>query len=276
MTIKQSTAMRTYLLGTDDFKTLFDYGWLHIYSGSQASDADQAEPGTLLMEISEQMAASQASSTTFVVSGDQTTIFAASRKIKLDISMTATYATSNTFTVTGDQTDTFTDDRGLRAACGADGTKYVSVSSTSYDAGTDKTTVTTNESDLTSNLEKVFYIEAHTVASSSYGGSDTTVTTSESTITSDITTAYYGLRFGSATSGYIEKDASATWQGRGLKGGSAASFRFYTNAIETGAATDAERFDGTCGLSGDLQMVSTTIQIGANSTLDKFKLTEPA
>ena len=274
MTIKQSTAMRTYLLGTDDFKALFDYGWLHIFSGSQASDADQAEPGTLLMEISEQVAATYVSATEFTVPGELTAIFAASRKIKLDISMSATYATASTFTVSGDQTGVFTANRGLRAACGDDGTKYVSVASSSYDGSTE-TTVTLNESTLTSNLTKVFYVEPHTVASSAYG-SVTTVTVDTATLTSDITTAYYGLRFDTPTAGYIQKLAAATWQGRGLKGGSAASFRFYTNAIETGAGTDKERFDGSCGTSGDLEMVSTTIQIGANSTLDKFKLTEPA
>ena len=187
MTIKQSTAMRTYLLGTDDFKTLFDYGWLHIYSGTQPADADTAESGDLLMEVSEQTAATYVSANSFTVVGDQTAIFAASRKIKLDISMSATYATASTFTVSGDQTGVFTANRGLRADCGADGVKYVSVSSSSYDGASD-TTVTINETTLTSNLSKVFYIEAHTVDSSAYS-SVTTVTTSESTLTSDITTA---------------------------------------------------------------------------------------
>lgn len=102
-----------------------------------------------------------------------------------------------------------------------------------------------------------------------------------------------GLNFASsAASGYITKN-SATWQGVGITSGNAGYFRFFSNKSSAGTTIDSninssgsvasystvtastKCFDGTCGSSGDLQMVSTTITAGATSTIDQFKLTLP-
>lgn len=102
-----------------------------------------------------------------------------------------------------------------------------------------------------------------------------------------------GLNFASvASSGFITKN-SATWQGVGITSGQAGYFRFYSNRSSAAATVDTNTdasgntashsvvtasvacFDGTCGSSGDLQMVSTTITAGATSTIDQFKLTLP-
>lgn len=102
-----------------------------------------------------------------------------------------------------------------------------------------------------------------------------------------------GLVFASsAMSGYITKDASANWQGVGKSSGNAAYFRFFSNvnsaavnvhnAIASSGAISSTSvtastvcFQGTCGISGDLQMVSTSISSGTTSTIDQFKLTLP-
>jgi len=66
--------------------------------------------------------------------------------------MNATYVSANQFTVAGDQTDIFPAGRRVKADCVGDGIKYVTVLSSSFSS---VTTVTTKESELTSNLSTV-------------------------------------------------------------------------------------------------------------------------
>lgn len=66
--------------------------------------------------------------------------------------MDATYVSATSFTVTGDQTAHFTTGRKIKADCGVDGYKYGTVASSSYSTNT---TVTIDESVLTSNLDSV-------------------------------------------------------------------------------------------------------------------------
>jgi len=68
--------------------------------------------------------------------------------------MDATYSGANIFTVAGDRTSEFVPDRRLKADCGGDGIKYMTVLSSSYSTNT---VVTTKESELTSNLTDVLY-----------------------------------------------------------------------------------------------------------------------
>ena len=102
-----------------------------------------------------------------------------------------------------------------------------------------------------------------------------------------------GLLFAStATSGFITKDTAQTWQGAGKSSGSVSYFRFYSNKssaatnivaqigasgaiASTGVTAGQPCFQGTCGQTGDLQMVDTGITMGATSTIDQFKLTLP-
>ena len=52
MAIRLSTGARTNLAGTSGLKTLFDGGFIAIYSGGQPTAADNAETGNLLTTIS--------------------------------------------------------------------------------------------------------------------------------------------------------------------------------------------------------------------------------
>lgn len=102
-----------------------------------------------------------------------------------------------------------------------------------------------------------------------------------------------GLNFAAAaTNGYITKD-SAIWQGVGLDNGQAGYFRYFSNKDSTAATInqniDASGnvasystvtaskacFEGTCGSTGDLQMVSNSIAKSATSTIDQFKVSLP-
>lgn len=48
MTIRLSTGLRTSMMGTSGFSTIFANGIIEIYSGSQPTSADNATTGTLL------------------------------------------------------------------------------------------------------------------------------------------------------------------------------------------------------------------------------------
>jgi hypothetical protein len=52
MALRLSTQARTELAGTGGLKTLFDGGWINIYTGSQPTGADYTESGSLLVTIS--------------------------------------------------------------------------------------------------------------------------------------------------------------------------------------------------------------------------------
>lgn len=273
MTIRLSTALRNYVLDEGSFKDALQYGWLHIFSGSQPSDADEAETGDLMMEISEQMSATFATSTTFTVSGDQTAIFAAGRTLRVNVGAAATFGTSSTLKVSGDVTTTFSEDKSFKAHCGADGVKTVTVDSASFDG--EDTLITTNESTLTSNLTGITWLETVTVDESVYSDPDTTVTINESVLTDDLTTVCYGIRLGDATSGYIQKMADTNLKGEGKRTGNGGCFRFYANALDTGGGTDAVCMDGSFGSTGDLKAVSSSIQGGAESSVSTLKLSLP-
>lgn len=86
-----------------------------------------------------------------------------------------------------------------------------------------------------------------------------------------------GLTFNAAVDGMTGKADGETWQGDGLNTLTAAWFRFYANAVDTGVSTTAVRFDGTVGTSGaDLLLTSTNVVTGATTTIDTAEFTLPA
>lgn len=102
---------------------------------------------------------------------------------------------------------------------------------------------------------------------------------SESGLTFTPSSPTNGLEFeDDAAAGVLEKAAAETWQGIGIGGGGAAGwFRFYANARTQGASATAVRFDGQCATSGgELTMSSTTIVVGATTTIDTFSVTLPS
>lgn len=90
-------------------------------------------------------------------------------------------------------------------------------------------------------------------------------------------TATNGLNLATAASGVSSKESSEVWSGVGLAAGTAGWFRYYDNSYTTGASTTAKRLDGVCGVgTGQLQMSSLTVAVGATTTVDTGTITQPA
>jgi hypothetical protein len=86
-----------------------------------------------------------------------------------------------------------------------------------------------------------------------------------------------GLELAAPISGVIGIKDGEVWSGVGIATGTAGWFRFYDNLEQEGALTSAVRLDGLCGTSGtQLRMSSTSITLGATSTIDSFNVTMPA
>lgn len=88
-----------------------------------------------------------------------------------------------------------------------------------------------------------------------------------------------GLLFGDPSSGVVAIKSTQTWQGTAVATGTAAWFRFYANAYNTGVSTTAVRFDGTIGTSGsgaDLIMSSTSIVSAGVVSISSFTMTQPS
>ncbi len=73
------------------------------------------------------------------------------------MAISAVFVSSSSFTVSGDRAGEFTTGRKVEADCGADGIKYGTVLSSSYDGGTGLTTITLKTSVLTVGLAAVLY-----------------------------------------------------------------------------------------------------------------------
>ena len=87
-----------------------------------------------------------------------------------------------------------------------------------------------------------------------------------------------GLGWDDAVLNVISKAAAETWSGVGLADGTAGWFRFYSNTVVTGASTTSARFDGRIsgiGGGGEIELSSTTIAIGATTTLSTATFTIP-
>jgi len=91
-----------------------------------------------------------------------------------------------------------------------------------------------------------------------------------------------GLNMGVSTAGVLEKAVAEEWSMVGLAaagaGTSAGWFRWYNNAVVTGASTTAIRIDGAIGTSStyELQMSNTTIVNGGPAVFPTFTYTTPA
>jgi hypothetical protein len=88
-----------------------------------------------------------------------------------------------------------------------------------------------------------------------------------------------GLGWEAAAAGVIVKETTEVWSMTGLSpGGTAGWFRLMGNVSDDlGVSTTLARLDGSVAQSGgDLNLSSTTIVIGAPTTVDTFQFTLPA
>jgi hypothetical protein len=89
-------------------------------------------------------------------------------------------------------------------------------------------------------------------------------------------TATNGLNFDAIAAGVLSKNADV-WSDAGLVAGTAAWFRLYDNGRITGLSTSSKRCQGRVSTSGTAFILSSTsIKLGATTTLDTADFTMPA
>ena len=85
-----------------------------------------------------------------------------------------------------------------------------------------------------------------------------------------------GLNFAAIVAGVLSKNTDV-WSDAGLANGTAAWYRLYDNGRITGASETAKRCQGTISTSGTTFILSSTsIKLGATTTLDTADFTMPA
>ena len=90
-------------------------------------------------------------------------------------------------------------------------------------------------------------------------------------------TATNGLEFDAVVTGKLSALTTQTWQDAALATGTAGYCRLYDNAHITGSSTSSIRLQGTVGTSGaELNISSTSLTVGATTTVDTFDITVPA
>ena len=87
-----------------------------------------------------------------------------------------------------------------------------------------------------------------------------------------------GISMGTSVGGVLPKASAENWSGLGLANGVLGYFRWYSNAMVTGASTTSPRHDGAVGNTSSYEMEAVTgktITIGVPATLSVFNYTYP-
>ncbi len=268
--IRLSTGLRNGMLDSTGFKKAFRNGIIHVYSGPQPDDADQAVgSGTLLGKITPLAAA--------LVRGVAATNTLTSSNVQVTANDTVTiYGKPYTFvaspTVEGDVhfvTDADTSLGNLVKAINGTGTY-----------GTDHKCIAANA------YVSAGPVTAHaiTLTALATGVSGNVITFARSAATLTVGAALFsggvdgaGLNFDTPAAGLVQKAAAEIWQLTGLDAGVAGWFRLMGNATDSLAlSTTLPRFDGSIAVAGgDLQVSNTTIVTGVPATFDVFEYELP-
>lgn len=258
MAEKFSTGLRQFLGQNGSMRQAFADFKIRVFNGTTPADADAAEAGTLLAEITKSGAAV-----------DPTEVSTA-KQAHIDITVAALGATvivaingtDYTFTVTASEDDLRKVARkvalmldavpAVRAMCVGNG-------------GTDGDVV------VQSRIPGLSF----TIAKGGGGsGGTATWTLTDNTIANSRCDA---LQFSEAVAGVLSKEGGATWQGLNLAAGQATYFRI-VNPDDTGQlSTTQKRIQGVCGSStGEAIMPSVNLVKDAITTVDSAQITIPA
>lgn len=257
MTIRQSTALRNYLLAGGGFRDALQGGKLKIYSGAQPADANAAPTGTLLVTITDASAAHTAEvrslgsvDLTGGAGGSVDTI------------------TVNSIEIMGSSTPFNT-----------------SLAQTAADVAAKINQNTKNKLfESFVNATDVINIRARpglgTLPNAWTVASTVTTITKTDTNMSGGVASVNGLNFNYSAAGSISKRTGQTWSGVVATGGTAGYFRFESPLADSGTTDTTEsqyRLDGSVAVSGgDLNLTSTALAASATETLTTFTPTEPA
>lgn len=255
MTLRYSTASRTFMAGVGSFKDAFNNGRLEIYTGTQPATADTAVSGTLLCTVTN---ASGALTNEVLATGTVTLNSGASGSV-------------NTLTVNSLE------------IMGAAVSFNTSLTQTAADVAAQINAYHSMQEYVASSSGAVVTITALPGSGTGPNGfvvasTATTITKTDVNMASGVA-AVNGLKFGAPVATVISKLASQTWTGVNGATGTAGWFRFYGSVADAGG-TDTNlqyyREDGAIATSGaELNMSSTALTSAATTTISSWSRTLP-
>lgn len=255
MSLKYSTAARTFMAGVSSYKDAFQNGRIEIYTGPQPATADAAVQGTLLCTIT---SSSGALTNEVLSSGTVTLTGGASGSV-------------NTLTVNGlEIMGAAVLFNGTLTQTAADVAAQINAyhSYAEYTATSSGAVITITALPGSGTAPNGFVV-ASTV---------TTITKTDVNMAGGVA-AVNGLKFGAPSAGSISKLASQTWSGVNVASGTAGWYRQYGSVADSGAADTNLvyiREDGAIATSGaELNMSSTALVAAATTTISGDTLTIP-
>lgn len=257
MTLRLSTGLRNAMAGGIGLGSIFNRGYIKIFSGSQPANADAAETGTLLGTV-----ASSSGTITKETRASATMTVTASTGTVTSLTIAGTLPLVEQPTDIVAQASTT-----LTAALFCDVLNRMGL----VEASSSGAVVTVRPRPGIGDAWNTFVIAASALITSG-------------TLTSGVDPANGLLWTPSypAGSGVLAKASTQVWSFNGAATGTAGWFRLYSGdtsdsgGLISGAPYYA-RLDGSVGTSGaDLNLASTSIVSGAPTTIDQFQFTMPA
>lgn len=263
MTVRLSTGLKNGWLGGQGGGHLLNMlanGVARVYSGAQPSSADDAETGTLLLEISNAAGAftgataATAELTLDGASGTLDTVKVGGSDENL-LAAAVTYASSltNTAALVAASINGKRNSLGITATANSPANGDVLLSCPAWmGALANNLAVTTTSTTLTVDINNA--------------GSPGT---SEAGVFTGGVTAANGINFDMpAAAGVISKESGETWSDAGLATGTAGYLRFYDCTKTLGASETAVRLDMSVGTVGaDAIMSNTNVVTGVTSSI---------
>ena len=255
MTLKISTAARTFMAGIGSYKDSFNNGRIEIYTGPQPATADAAVTGTLLCTLT----ANSAARTAEVLSAGTVTLTGGA-------SGSVNTLTVNSLEVMGAAVNFITDLPTTAAAVAAQINKYHSYAE--YVASSSGAVVTITALPGTGTTPNGFVV-ASTV---------TTVTKTDANMAGGVA-AVNGLQFGAPVAGAIGILPGQVWSGVNAATGTAGYYRRYGSVADAGAVDTNLVFyreDGAISTAGaEWNLSSTALVVAATTTCNGSTLTIP-
>lgn len=255
MSLKYSTAARTFMAGIGSYRDAFQNGRIEIYTGPQPATADAAVQGTLLCTIT---SSSGALTNEVLSSGTVTLTGGAAGSV-------------NTLTVNGLE------------VMGAAVPFNASLTQTAADVAAQVNAYHSYTEYVATSSGAVVIITALPGSGTAPNGfvvasTVTTLTKTDANMAGGVA-AVNGLKFGAPSAGSISKLASQTWSGVNAASGTAGWYRQYGSVADAGAADTGLvyiREDGAIATSGaELNMSSTALVALATTTISSDTLTIP-
>lgn len=254
MTLRLSTALRSFALSGGSVRDALQNGKIQIFSGAQPATADAAPTGTLLATIT----ANAGSHTAEVQASGTVTLAGSAGSVDgITVGGVAVIDAAVPFNTTLAQT-------ALDLAAAINN----SASNPEYQASASGAVVTIRAKRGTGAGANGLVVS----------GALTTLTATYANLAGGVT-AVNGLRFGAASAGVLGKNVAQVWSGVAISTGTAGWFRFVGSVADSGVLDSSEtefRLDGSVSTSGaQLNMSSTTITTGATQTISSFPITLP-